>query len=110
MLTGLIVLLSLAAYFAVGVLLAVRDIPNAWDRARRGWQFHETQRSSARMQTFCTALAWPVLVPLRYVTTRLGQIVDERDPETLRAQLNDRERVIADLERELGVGTDRRPR
>lgn len=99
-----IVVASLVAYLGVGWALAKRDLVNAWARARRDWYSKNSIRASVKTQTVAFTLLWPFVAPIRAFSTRLESVVTRGDPAELRRQLADRERHIANLERELGIG------
>lgn len=81
-LTG--VLVNAFAYLATGWFLAVRDMPNAWERARRewddssafAWEYVYTQ--SRRLM-----LGWIVIVPLRLLRRRFYWEIEQsrHEPE-----------------------------
>lgn len=88
--------LALAAYLLIGWRVAVRDIPNAWTRARRSW-YGTTARQSVQAQTFALILFWPVLGPVRW----MEHTIDENDPKAVQERLTAQERRTAELEAEL---------
>lgn len=92
-----------AAYLVIGWTLAMRDMPNAWSRARREWAIEEHVRDSVRAQTLLLVFGWPVLFPLGEFLSRLDSAMTERDPRVLKRRLDERDRRIAELERELEI-------
>jgi hypothetical protein len=101
--TALIVLASIVAYFVVGYLLAVRDMPDLWARARKSWSTEDTQRSSVHMASAMTFLFWP----FRWPFVLLFNTADRVDPQRLQEEVEERDRKIADLERQLRIGGSR---
>lgn len=100
---GVVVLTAIVAYFTIGWVLAKRDLPHAWERARDTYCMDDTVRSSVKEQTVCLTLFWPVLIPARKISRRLTVVVTYGDPAELKRQLEEREQHIARLERELGI-------
>jgi hypothetical protein len=110
--TALWTILGIAAYLAIyhtlGWHLARRDLPNAWRRARTDWHSGEVIKESVRAQTMCMILLWPVLAPARSLWGRFAQTVDATDPRERERKLAEREKRIAQLERQLGIGGSER--
>ena len=98
--TTLIVIGSIFAYFAVGWLLAVKDMPQAWERARKSWSSPDNQRTSAHVAAAMTFLLWP----FRWPFVALINTSDRRDPLEIERQVAEQKRRIDDLERELRIG------
>lgn len=103
MIAAIIALAAVIAYLLTGWRLAVRDIPQAWVRARRDWLEETNQRGSVKIQTAGMFLFWPALTVARMMSDRLGRVVDAGDPKRLAAQIAERDRRIAELESELGI-------
>jgi hypothetical protein len=108
----LIILASVLAYVGVGWLLAKRDMPRAWVRAREAWgSLDGFVRGSVMEQTAFMTLLWPFVIPIRGVARTLGTAVDQADPKAREREiwereqeLREREAKIARMERELGIG------
>jgi hypothetical protein len=100
MLALLITLGSVAAYFAIGYVLALKDMPNLWVRARKSWSYDNTQRSAVQMGAAMTFLFWPFRWPFVW----LFNAADQLDPKRLQEELAKREQEIAELERQLRIG------
>lgn len=97
----LIVLASIAAYLGIGWLLAKRDMPRAWARARQYWTFDDGYaRRSVVKQTAAMVTLWPVVRPARAI----DRVVDDADPKVRERELREREAEIRRMERELGIG------
>lgn len=103
-----ITLASIAAYFAVGWSLAKWDMPRVWTAARGEWSHDSSARESVVMCSLLTLAFWPVRLPLVLLWRSISHAVDRNDPSVveadLRQQVDDRDRRITQLERELGIG------
>ena len=98
------VLAALLAWLAAGMAIARRRMPVIWRKARAAWHFEDSIRGSVRGQVACTVIAWPVVLLTAVLTTRIDRLADQGDPVTLARQVAERDRRIAQLERELGIG------
>jgi hypothetical protein len=109
----IIVLALAAAYLRTGMRLAGR--PYVTRQVQQHCERHPTlaedyaeewRREAAFEALFVTAV-WPLYLAFRSLVSRVAEAAPLSDHE-LRRQLADRDRRIAELERELGVGTRRR--
>jgi hypothetical protein len=98
-----IVLVSVAVYLLWGWHLAMTQLPVSRAIAFAEWSSERSRRSSLRQQTACIALFWPLMMPFRVARTRLDEAIDGRDPVALAAKVAERDRYIAQLEREAGI-------
>jgi hypothetical protein len=95
----------LVAYFWVGWALARRDLPNAWQRARKEYAGLEySTRSSVMEQTVAMALFWPLAIPIRRAHGFVTNAVEQGDPKVQAAKIAEQQAYIRQLERELGIG------
>lgn len=90
----------LVAYFAVGWMLAVRDLPRIWERSRQRWTVESIVRSEVNAGTTMTLFFWPVRLPF----IRVAKFADRFDPKRIEAERREQDQRIADLERELRIG------
>lgn len=97
------VLAGLAAYLAAGWHIARKRLPRAWAKARENWHFDNSIRSSVRWQTIGTCLVWPAVLLWCAIAARMDQVIDAGDPVELERKIRDRDRRIAQLEREAGI-------
>lgn len=118
----LIVLASIASYFAVGWLCCRYTLPAA---IARGYKYHKDHYSSLGEDSarewalenglgwrVGTVLFWWVAVPITFfMSSRLVRTTESYAPWAKQAEMEDRERriekrerEIAKLERELGIG------
>jgi hypothetical protein len=97
------VLAVAAAYLFAGWRIAMSQLPRAWETARQTWYAEDNIRSSVREQTWCMAFFWPLIMPSRVLSRRMDARIDRGDPVALARKVADRDRRIAQLERELGI-------
>ena len=97
--TLLIIPGSVVAYFAVGLVFAVRALPYAWAHALKvyGDSTVYARENVAIWSTF-RVLFWPVLLPALV----MGMAINRHDPVRIKAEMEARDKRIKDLERELG--------
>jgi hypothetical protein len=97
-----IVIVAVGAYLLAGWRIAVSQLPRAWAVARRDWPEARSQRGSVKAMTFFMFLGWPYYLAYLRISARLGEVADAGDPVALAAKVAERDRRIAQLERELG--------
>jgi hypothetical protein len=102
MIYWLIAAASLTAYLFVGWRIAMNQLPAAWTRARKEWHAEDMRRGSVRGQTTAVLFFWPLVLTARAIRGHLDQVIDARDPVALAAKITERDRRIAQLERDLG--------
>jgi hypothetical protein len=102
-----------AAYLVAGMRIAGRPYVTrqVQQRCERHWilaedHVDEWRREAAFEALFVTAI-WPLYLGVRSLISRVADGAPLSDYE-LRRQLAERDRRIAELERDLGVGTRRR--
>jgi len=95
--------LAALAYLATGWHLARKRLPQAWANARDRWTIPEYARSSVRWQTAWMILFWLVLLPCRSLMAHADQVLAAGDPQELERGIRERDRRIAELERETGI-------
>lgn len=96
---------SIAAYLFTGYRIAIRQLPQAWAIARQVWSGDGTYtRGSVRQQTGCMIFFWPLILLGRRVRLRMDVLIDTGDPVALARKVAERDKRIAQLERELGIG------
>lgn len=88
-------------YLTIGYTWSTRMIPKWWELARHEWRHEDIARRSVREQWFFKALIWPGC--LAYQAINPDQIIDRHDPQRREKELDQREREIKRLERELGI-------
>jgi hypothetical protein len=98
-----IVLAAIAAYLTAGAAIARRHLPRAWAKARDFWCESGNIRGSVKAQTIAMFLLWPVMLAGLAVTGRLDHVIDAADPVMLARKIGERDRRIAQLEREAGI-------
>lgn len=107
MIAGVIAFAALLAWLAAGRAIALRRMPAIWRKARAAWHFEDSIRGSVRGQVVCTVIAWPLVLLTAAVTVRIDRMADQGDPVELRRKVAERDRRIAQLERDLGIGGPR---
>jgi hypothetical protein len=100
----IVALVCVVVHLVVGVRVAAGKSPAMWAAARERWTINEYVRSSVRARTLAMVLLWPALLPLGWLSGQLDQFADQGDPRLIREQVRQRDRRIAELERELGIG------
>ncbi len=100
----MIFLATVVAYFACGVYWAKRDLPRAVERAREDWHYENSIRESVRIQTACMILFWPAVFMVRAFSSAVDAAASRVDPEKLKQEIAERDKKIAEMERELGIG------
>ncbi|HEU4543589.1 MAG TPA: hypothetical protein VFR23_20825 [Jiangellaceae bacterium] len=98
--------LSVITYGIIGLALAKRDLPAAWQRAQREWgRFSslEPARESAQAQYLLMLLFWPFMVPWWAVVDHTRNIVEMYDPRRIEEENRELKREIERLEREAGL-------
>jgi len=101
--TLIITLASVTAYFTAGWACAVHNLPRAWREARDFWHDSELARTSVKARTVFMLLLWVFYIPGRAVGDWFGHAVDARDPKVTEDKVREQARHIAKLERELGI-------
>lgn len=113
MITALIIVGCLVAYFAIGYRLVHINANAMWRKAKKNWDFDKTQRESVKAQTMLWLLVWPLMLPTAGLSSLGDHIVDRYDPKRWereakeqRKQMAAQQRQIAELERELGLNNN----
>lgn len=97
--TAAIVLGSILAYFVIGVLLAIHDMPQIWVRVLKEGGSYSSKRSMVQCGTTFTVLLWPI----RYPLVKLFDVADRKDPAEIEKQMREQQARIDELERELRI-------
>lgn len=112
--TLLVVLVSIAAYLAVGGSLAIRTAPHRYQRSLTRYNArwpHSNNRGdamrSAHAGSFGYLLAWPITAPVLGFMRATATAIEENDPQVLKRRATEQTKRIAELERELGIGVNR---
>jgi hypothetical protein len=107
MITALIVIASVAAYFGTGFAVAARRRPGMWEKARKAWAAEDNIRGSVKGQFISVVLVWWAYLPIAWLNQGLSGFTAAGDPQELdrraeerEEQVRVRERHIADLEAE----------
>lgn len=98
-----IVLGCIAAYLLAGWRIAMKHLPQSRAQAIQAWSSEQNRRESVRARTACILFFWPFIMTVRAACGRLDEAIDSRDPVALAAKVAEKDRYIAQLEREAGI-------
>ena len=107
---GLIVAAAITGYFTIGAYSAWKLLPQRWEKARlknetewRGMEgtpsIERWIRQDVMAKTLGVLAVWPIMIAIHFFTTA----VDSADQRARKREMDEREKRIRDLERELGI-------
>src|SRR5699024_12650418 len=97
-------------YFTIGANSAWKLLPQRWEKARlknetewRGMKgtpiIERWIRQDVMAKTLGVLAVWPIMIAIHFFTTA----VDSADPRARKREMDEREKRIRELERELGI-------
>ena len=104
MISWLIFFVLIFGYLAAGRHLARIKAPRMHRKAAANWGTPDNVADSVKTQALCWLLLWPAMLIGGAFSDYGDHIVEQDDPKRLKRLIEERDRRISELERELGIG------